>query len=327
MIRDEPMDDLQDVYQRTSVTNLSKLYWALGMLDLKDDQAIEDFLKINDCDLYQKYVHNDFEWAKIKQATRKMLGKTMALFPTRYEIIIPINLGAYDQEKSQFLVAPDSTMNNAKRMDVSPNYGVWICGSGDDMKDYPRNMILTLVRPFTFKVVPASAELAELYINSTQDAVSTLSSRIAMAAYKREAYLRLKVRIIQYVETIDFHGRWRAVVIAAIESYDVFADQERLKLLYSKDLSKEDLHSRHHRRTEDTTDSSVKSNSPGQGGDDETPTDSTTGDNTSEINSSDVTGSAVDPGGMGTSSDVDTDVVTHGPSNQQTPPSTQQQSH
>lgn len=327
IIRDEPMDDLQDVYQRTTVTNLSKLYWGLGMLDMKDDNAIEQFLQINDCDLYNKYVHNDFEWAKIKQAARKMLGKTMALFPTHYELIIPIDVGQYDQGKSQFLVAPNSAMNNVKRMDVAPNYGVPICGSVDEIKNYPRNMILTLVRPFTFKVIPASAELAELYINSTQDVYNTTAAKFAVGMYKREAFLRLKVRIIQYIETVDYHGKWRAVVIATIEGYEVYADQARLKLLYEKDMTKEDLHHRHHRRTtDDSTDSSAKGNASSPGNDQETPSDTTTGDNTSEIDTgSGVTGSTVDPGGMGTSSDVDTDVVTHGPGTPPAPPQNQQQ--
>jgi hypothetical protein len=333
LIRDEPMDDLHDVYQKTTLTNFSKMYWGLGMLDLKDDDAIEQFLEINDCGIYDKYVHNDFEWAKIKQATRKMLSKTMALFPTRYEIMVPIDIGQYDQEKAEFLVAPDSAMINVKRMDIAPNMGVQICGSMDEIKNYPRNLILTLIRPFTFKVIPASAELAELYINSTQEIYNGMSAKNAVEAYKREGFLRLKVRIIQYVETIDIHDRWRAVVIGTIEGYEVYADRDRLKLLYEKDMTKENLHHRHHHRTaDDTIESSVRGNPASPGNNQETPADTTTGDNTSEIDSgSGVSGSAVDPGGMGTSpdvdtdTDVDTDVVTHSPSNPPAPAQSQQQ--
>jgi hypothetical protein len=314
LIKEEPdISDSSDIYLKTTVQNLSKLYWALGMMDIKDDELIEQYLFINECETYSKYLHNDFEWTKIKQATRKMLGKNMAVFPTRYEIMQPISVGRYDQEKQQFELLPNSVMNNVKRLDVSPNLGVPICRTNDDIKNYPRNLILVLLRPFTLKTIPVSPELAELYISSTQLEYVNVPSSISIYSYKREAFLRLKVRFVQYLETIDYRGTWRAVVVGSLEGYEIFADREKTKLLYANsDLSKTVRKKRHHRTDDDPALSAMKAASNPNGVNAPTliPGDSTTGDNTSETDDGEgLTGTGIDPGGMGTSENTDSDTI------------------
>jgi hypothetical protein len=316
LIKDIPdITDAQDKYIKTTIQNLSKLYWALGMLDLREDEAIEHYLFINECETYNKYLHNDFEWNKIKQATRKMLAKNMAVFPTHFEILQPLNVGRYDEEKQQFELNRDSIMNNVKKLDVAPNFGVPICGDAvDDFKDYPRNLILVLVRPFTFKAIPASPELAELYINASQEPYEHMNSRFAVNAYQRMAYMRLKVRMIQYLETIDYRGHWRAVIMGTLEGFEVYADHEKAKLLYSGDLMKDAT--RHHRRHKLDDDPALNGMKPvlDPATSNAKETDTTTGDNTSETDTGDgLTGTGVDPGGMGGNSDnSDSDIITPG---------------
>lgn len=301
IIKEEPRrDDQIDKYQLTTIHNLSNLYWQLGMLDLKDDEAIERYLFINDCDLYMKYSHNEFEWNKIKAATRKYLAKNMALFPTRFEIMLPLGVGKYDQERGEFDIEPESQLNNVKKMDVAPNFGVPVCRTMNEWKMYPKNIILVLIRPFTLKSFPASPELADLYINATAQEYSKLPAQEGFAFYKRLAFLRLKVHIIQYLETIIYRTRWRAVVVGQLEGYEIYADHDKFKLLYSQDIKQDSRrrHKRHHDSKadlEEATKHVTKHNEDGS----ET-NDTTSEDNSSEVDTREgITGTGVDPGGMG----------------------------
>jgi hypothetical protein len=303
IIKEEPKNSDQiDKYQLTTIHNLSNLYWSLGMEDLKDDDAIDHYLFINDCDLYMKYSHNEFEWNKIKEATRKYLAKNMALFPTRFEILLPLAVGKYDQERGEFDIDPESQLNNVKKMDVAPNFGVPVCRSQGEWKTYPKNFILVLIRPFTLKSFPASPELADLYINSTAQEYSKIPLQEGFARYQRMAFLRLKVHIIQYLETVLYHTRWRAVVVGQLEGYEIYADHEKFKLLYAQDVKTDfgKRHKQHHISKADMEEATHHTSTAGTGaGPGEN--DTTSEDNSSEVDTSEgITGTGVDPGGMGT---------------------------
>jgi hypothetical protein len=318
IIKEEPKrDDQIDKYQLTTIHNLSNLYWELGMEDLKDDESIERYIFINDCDLYLKYFHNEFEWNKIKTATRKYLAKNMALFPTHFEIMLPLAIGKYDQERGEFDIEPESRLNNIKKMDVAPNFGVPICRTMDEFKNYPRNIILVLIRPFTLKSFPASPELADLYINSTAAEYSRLSVAEGFGKYQRMAFLRLKVHIIQYLETVLFHTRWRAVVVGQLEGYEIYADHEKFKLLYAQDIKDSfGHHKKHHISNADMEAATHHTGTSGvRAGAAEN--DTTSEDNSSEVDTSEgITGTGVDPGGMGAAPNPDSpdagEIVTPG---------------
>jgi hypothetical protein len=302
IIKAEPnREDQIDKYQLTTIHNLSNLYWELGMEDLKDDDAIDRYLFINDCDLYMKYSHNEFEWNKIKEATRKYLAKNMALFPTHFEILLPLAVGKYDQERGEFDIEAESRLNNVKKMDVAPNFGVPVCRSQGEWKTYPKNIILVLIRPFTLKSFPASPELADLYINSTAQEYSKIPLQEGFARYQRIAFLRLKVHIIQYLETVIFRTRWRAVVVGQLDGYEIYADHEKFKLLYAQDVKDESgkRHKQHHISKSDmeaATHHTGTSGTGASGGE----SDTTSDDNSSEVDTSEgITGTGVDPGGMG----------------------------
>ncbi len=303
IIKEEPhATDQIDKYQLTTIHNLSNLYWSLGMEDLKDDDNIERYLFINDCDLYMKYYHNEFEWNKIKEATRKYLSKNMALFPNNFEILLPLAVGKYDQERGEFDIEPESQMNNVKKMDVAPNLGVPVCRSMNEWKNYPKNIILVLVRPFTLKSFPASPELADLYINATAQEYSHVSMQEGFVGYKRMAFLRLKVHIIQYLETILYRYRWRAVVVGQLDGYEIYADHDKFKLLYAQDTNRTVTHHKQHHISKADMEAATKhTGTSGTGASPDGANDATSDDNSSEVDTSEgITGTGVDPGGMGT---------------------------
>jgi len=229
-----PLEDGSFTYVKPTIENLSKLYWALGMLDLKDDNAIEQYLFITECD--HKYLHNTLEWNTILQDARKTLGESIEKFPTHFEIMRTLSVGGYDDETHRFELEPDSVMNNVEKLSVSPNIGEPICGSHEDMKSYPRSIVLVLDRPFTFKAIPARPQSAIPYIHETHkdhEQRYGLGDSLVLHEYKRYAYMRLKIKLVKYLETVDFKGHWGAVVSGSVEGIEVYADRGKQKLLYT----------------------------------------------------------------------------------------------
>ncbi len=60
-------------YATPNMQNLSKLYWRLGVFNPDDKKIIDNYLIINECDVYRNFYRDDFEWANVRDATRDML--------------------------------------------------------------------------------------------------------------------------------------------------------------------------------------------------------------------------------------------------------------
>ena len=233
----EATDAPQDGYHDTSVENLSKLYWALGMLDEKNDTAVEQYLFINECDMFNKFSSDPEQWASLKEATRQMLCRGKANFLTRFEVLLPVPIATYDTAKKEFTVDPEVGLTNLQKLDVSSNAGADVCGSRQDFKSYPRGLTINLVQPFSLKTIPASPELVAFY-----NAQKTYG--------KVSVYLRLQTRMGEYVETAQGKGGWHAVVTGAVDGYEIYSDAKESKILFAQDLPKIKLEKRAEKKPE-----------------------------------------------------------------------------
>ena len=238
---------VSDEYNDGSFLMLSKMYWAIDKLDIEDNEAIDNYLLINECMLYNQFYHNDFEWDKIREATRTHIKKTMKNFPTTIEIIMPIELARYDVDKKEFIVSEESRIMGMRRLDFSNNpFNRETCNVSGEIKHYPKNIILVLNRPFALDRVPVRPEIAEMYLEDARQEVASLSAKVQMDAYKRKAFLRLKIRISRYKETVrSIGGDLRAVVFGKIEGIEVYADDDKMKPMYISKL--QDKRLRHFR--------------------------------------------------------------------------------
>ncbi len=232
----------EDGYVTTSFPNLSQLYWVLGKTDLSSDEDVDNFVLINECDMYQKYINNDFEWANLREAMRSSIEKKMVSFPRRFEVMHPIYLSNYDVDKEEFSLRPESAMINTRRIEVAMNNQKKLCGRQGEINNYPRNILLVLNVPFTFIKVPVSPAIAEMYLSEVSAQFENLPSRLRLDKYQRVAYIRLKVMISQYKETVRMRSRGKvAVVMGYVEGVEVYADPDKLKLMYKTDVRTRNL--------------------------------------------------------------------------------------
>lgn len=228
---------LQDEYVPAKFTNLSRLYWAMGKLNIDSNADIDNFLLINECDLYKQYINNDLEWAELRKAVQAKINKDLATYPRKFEVLIPLYLGEYNTNTSSFALRKGSGFDAVQRLEVAPNDPyVRICDIPGEVPNYPRNMILILNRPFSLDHVPVQPELAKLYIEETRKKFEELPPRFQSEKYKRVAYLRIKVTVTKYKETIILGARQaRAVFFAQWDGFEVYADPTQEKLLYKEE--------------------------------------------------------------------------------------------
>lgn len=231
---------VEDTYVEPTIPNLSKLYWALGKLDIDNDALIDFYLMINECELYKQYYNNDIEWGRIQEAARQDILKSLATFPTRFEIMTPISLGRYDLTDKKFELVDKQRVNGMRRLDFAGNDQAHkvTCTKTGEIYDYPANLIIILNRPLVIDDIPVEYELAQLYIDESKSAYEALPPDLQVRLYERRAYLRLKVRITQYKNTVRVvNGDLRAVVFGTLDGYEIYADAGKMKPLYTKTIT------------------------------------------------------------------------------------------
>ncbi|WP_435641721.1 DUF4852 domain-containing protein [Micavibrio aeruginosavorus] len=236
---DGKLKPITDQYIEMSIENLSKMYWALGLPSLDREADIDTYLLINECDMYRKFYHNDFEWQEIRRVTRDAIQKSLGTYPQKFEVIMPLYLDRYDLGTERFLIQPDSQFVGVTRLDTRYNAtNEEICGSKRMLENYPRNLVLNFTSPFNLKDIPVKPEVAEFYMQEAMRQYEGLPPKLKMAAYERVAFVRLKVSMLQFKEFRRVgQGPLKGVFFSQIDGYEIFADQDKRLLMYSEDFS------------------------------------------------------------------------------------------
>jgi hypothetical protein len=225
---------IADPYLEASLPNLAKAYWAVGAFDWNDDRALDNYLQITECPLYQQYFSNEFEWVNIRNAAKIFLQKNISKLPTRFEAVIPIVLGKYDPETSQFDILPNYQKHALLRILIETSANrLSDCVKREDVQEYPRNFVALLERPFTITTVPVDPRIAEFYLNDIRLNYQNKNSKVAPSDYERVAYLRLKIKLLQFKETerTTNGGLPYNAIFSKIEGWDVYADAQETKPL------------------------------------------------------------------------------------------------
>jgi hypothetical protein len=236
------------IYERPSRQKFSRLYWALGMLDLKEDKSVDDFLQINECDIYKDYYYNEFEWKNVRESGRQFLAENMNKFPLRFEVVQPLLLGEYDLQTESFEILPDYQIKETSRIEVFPqDYADIVCqddGSGriQQIENYPIGVVAEFNRPLNLVTVPVPDALARAYI---EEKLATFKKLRADRQNQenlynfRDAYIFMHMKFFAYKDQFTNNENYRmAEIMAVLEGFEIYADKEKKMLLWSQDFRK-----------------------------------------------------------------------------------------
>lgn len=233
------------IYERPTYQKFSQLYWALNKLDIKDDSDIDDFMKINECSIFQQHNADQFEWRAIRESTRQYIKDNVKFFPTRFEIVQPLYLSEYDFERGQYLIWEPYQIKGSKLFEVRGAIGAEDECIGDPRKKggikrvYPDTVVAELSRPLTITGLEMSPDQAEILSDmKAMLAGSDGAGASGQALYQtREIYLVMRVKFFSWAgDEIGKDQISRARVLGALEGLEIYADRLREYPLYSEEF-------------------------------------------------------------------------------------------
>lgn len=231
------------IYERPVMKTLSQLYWALGKFEPEDDSAVDNFLRINECDLYKDYSQNEFEWTGVREAAREFVVSSKGEFPLHFEFVQPIQFAEYDLEKKEFDVWKPNKIDAVRRFEVlAEDIFEEICGvpyGGKGIENYPRGMLVEINRPFTLDKIAVDPAMARAFVEKKAEEVNEqgLVTRNKQELYEsRDAVLVMKIRVFSYKEDIRFREYQLARVLGVLEGYEIYGDSDREMLMISENF-------------------------------------------------------------------------------------------
>ncbi|MCB1782616.1 MAG: DUF4852 domain-containing protein [Alphaproteobacteria bacterium] len=242
-VEGKPKSQRKYIYERPTMASLSHLYWTLGLLDLENKEYIDDFLRINECRIYQNYYSREFEWNEIRDATVKFIKENKDDFPVRFELVIPIRLKDYDTKRHAFQVLNEDQILVARRFEVgAPDARRTFCGNRKAIEGYPGKIIVEFSRPVSISYIPAPVNIAEQYIQRI-DKIAKSNSNITTKnnLYNiRTAFIILQFKIFSHRGIIRQGDFYALQTSAVLEGIEIYGDERRTELFYTQSYLRKD---------------------------------------------------------------------------------------
>ncbi len=235
------------VYNPANLKNFAELYWAISKFSVDDDEAVDNYLLINECDLYRDYFQNEFEWGNIRERARDELTKKKDTFNTRFEYIQPLKFANYNMDTKQFYIWEPYKIFGARSFEIlAEDLYDTVCGITyrESIARYQKGLYVELNRPFTVDKIPVRPEMAESYIRMHNERMrdAGLRAKDREALYSsRDAYLVMKIRVFAYKDDVQTKENKLAKVLAVLESYQIYGDRDRTMLLFERDYNRKNL--------------------------------------------------------------------------------------
>lgn len=235
-----PQSKRQYIYEEPTIGTLSHLYWALGMMDYENDEHLDYFLRINECDIQQNYGGNEYEWKRIRNATRDFIKRNVKDFPTRFELALPVRLEEYDMKRKAFRIKEEDQIMAARRFELlAKDFSRMTCWiKSKEIPGYPKGLIIELSRPFSITYVPAPPDMALDFIKE-KDAIFqswTGKGKSKQRLYDlRTAYVILQLKIFAQRGFVRGTNALKFVrVMAVLEGFEIYGNPGHKDLFYSK---------------------------------------------------------------------------------------------
>ncbi|MBI1302158.1 MAG: DUF4852 domain-containing protein [Alphaproteobacteria bacterium] len=248
IVDERTQDNLGFFYDKPTAVNFSHMYWKLGLYDYTNDWAIDEFMRMNECSIYQRFFGNEFEWTKVRDATRVFLKKNRDDFPTRFEFVMPIRLQDYDEKYGTFELQDDFKIRSIRRFQLSASD----IGSNNCVNDfkvqngYPGVLNMEFSRPFDLERIPVRDDLAKAFIEEkNRELVEKYPPLARTESQKYElrevyAFLRLKVYSVGQIYPSGLDGRPPSVqILGVMEGFSVYADISRKTLFYEQNFTRD----------------------------------------------------------------------------------------
>ena len=230
------------IYETPTSAALSHLFWGINMYKTEDDEAVDEFMRINECDIYKSFYGDELEWRSIRDATREFLRENKEDFPTRFEFVLPLKLQDYSEKRKAFEISELFKISSLRRFELfSTDYRRVKKCTRDHMltRGYPRGLVLEFSRPFSLTHVPVAQQRAYDYIKRKLQDMKSYPERHQSKKLMydlRTAFLVLKVKIFTYGKLLGLNNLDVPMVqmMGVLEGYEIYEDINKEHLFYAQ---------------------------------------------------------------------------------------------
>jgi hypothetical protein len=226
-------------YASISWANLMRTLVRFNALDLSDQNLLDEYAIITECDLYKSYYKDDFKWNQVRKAIRDSVQMNLAAYPTNYSHDLTSRLDRYDFEAKLFRFDGESSLRGVNTFLL---YSVKGTGCGDaKVSLLPRTFRAVLSMPLYLDGLPLSeGDAKALLSRMTKD---NNPDRLIFARYNfRTVYiepLHRKAEMgkaasgkTQYTQT-NSSSSDEVRFDVQLDSIGFYEDPQRTKLIYS----------------------------------------------------------------------------------------------
>ena len=223
----ETQDDLLN-YIPATYENMAFALWAMGAYNVTDDAAVDSYLQVSKCKVFEKYREDDFIWQNIREGARREIVYFAQDYPNRFYIDSLVALGRYDFESAAFKLLPEFQFTNTGTIRFpfySKNFR--ICGS-DEYRDYFSR----------FMSFASDTEYSLLNVPIPPDKANALLAEISNYYYpslpetERLVPIRFEITITGVEILDDFYNH--IIFTGDMDRIQVFSNPERTNVIWSK---------------------------------------------------------------------------------------------
>ena len=213
-------------YYPVNYKNIAKTYWFLSIWDVNNDKAVDEFVRLNDCSVYETYYSNDFQWQNIRKAVREEIMREKTSYPFRYEVVAPVQLDRYDFDSKMFMFTEKSALTNVTALELlgRSSYKPY-CGLKNPAYHYPGYVFITFKEPLNINGVPLPQNQANALLKRLQTSGNRSRTVFVKTKFRMSGLEDFKERAISNVITLK----------AVVEGIDIYEDPDATKLIYSMD--------------------------------------------------------------------------------------------
>ncbi|MCB1539201.1 MAG: DUF4852 domain-containing protein [Alphaproteobacteria bacterium] len=224
-------------YLPATLDNVSSLLFKKKILKTDDPAAMEEYIRIHNCGLYEQYGRDEFAWNRIRDAMGRDLELRLQDIPDGLEIANEISVDDYDLGSGTFPISNLTKMTNVGQIAlIAQSSGQYFpCKSNE--KNYqpfvprmhPLNLTLRLDTPVDMTSFPVNRKLADALVNDMANRKDTNNPRTVLVV--------MDVRMNGLDPMSVSQNPSNRTALGQIDDLRIYEGPRRQMLLYHKDYA------------------------------------------------------------------------------------------
>ena len=222
-----------DEYAKPTWADLTRTLVRFSALNLADQNILDEYSIITECDLYKAFYRDDFKWKQVQQAVLQSARNHIAGFPTEYHYDSKFHLDRYDFKDKIFRFTQTSLIKNVNAFVIYTVEGTG-CGTAD-VKSIPRSFRAVLADALTINGLQMPEKDGQALLKQMNEENNT-DRTVYGRFYLRITYIEPLVRYAS-ADNVQYHQSNKQLdgavrLDARLDAVDFYADPEMTRLLY-----------------------------------------------------------------------------------------------